>query len=202
MNGEAMKSAKIATIFLASGKSVRFGQSKLTYPVDGGSLIERCFAHFPFELFLQNIVVTNQPQIAVQASLLGLSVVENPLGEGLSDTIRLGIAALQQEIDACMFCVCDQPFVQRQSIKAIVDAYQSQPEHIICLGKGMRRGNPVIFPKSLFTQLQSLRGDEGGTVVIQRHQNLLQIVDCIDERELFDVDTMSDAMACNLDYKP
>ena len=50
----------------------------------------------------------------------------------------------------------------------------------------------MIFPRSLFPKLLSLRGEEGGGKVIRANIDLLRLVDTGNPKELNDVDTPGD----------
>ena len=56
-----------------------------------------------------------------------------------------------------MFCVADQPMLTRQTIVRLCGTFLSDTTKIVTLSWNGKRGNPVIFPKALFSELLSLR---------------------------------------------
>jgi len=51
------------------------------------------------------------------------------------------------------------------------------------------RGNPAVFPKSVFGELEALTGDVGGGAVIRRHPEMLTLEEAETKEELIDIDT-------------
>ena len=106
---------------------------------------------------------------------------------GLSHTIRLGTEALR-DCDGILYLVCDQPLLTRRSVERVVARWREDPSRIVGAGHNGRRGNPCLFPSALFPELAALEGDQGGTVVIRAHPDLLVLSET-PEPELADVDT-------------
>ena len=119
---------------------------------------------------------------------MGFLSVENSRPDlGLSHTIALGMAHMQ-DMDAVLFQVSDQPLLRRDSVERLVEVYRSHPDRLVALGHDGVRGNPCLFPASLFPELLALEGDHGGSAVIRRHEDRLLLVEA-SPRELTDVDT-------------
>ena len=119
---------------------------------------------------------------------MGFLPVENPRPDlGLSHTIALGMAHMQ-DMDGVMFQVSDQPLLLRDSVERLVEAFRRRPDRLAALAHDGVRGNPCLFPASLFPELTALEGDHGGSAVIRRHPDLLLLVEA-PPQELTDVDT-------------
>ncbi len=187
------RSLRLGCVFLASGQSKRFHTNKLTTEFRGVPLAEFVFGRFPTKRFCQTVVVTRYAQVATTAQRCGFQVVENPDATGdMALTIRYGLNALGDGLDGCLFSVCDQPLLCAQSIHALIDRFCSEPDAIVALGDHGRRGNPVIFPRSLFPALSALSPHQSGGVVIARHVHLLRVVEATHPRELLDIDSPAD----------
>ncbi len=179
---------KISCIILAAGKGERFGGDKLLAPVRGVPMISRAFQAVPKEAFHQVAVVSGEERILELAGQEGFVPVENAFPEqGISRSIRLGIRALES-CDAILFMVSDQPFLKKESILQILDKYAENPDCIIALAHKGESGNPVLFPREYFQELEALQGDKGGKTVMKRYPLRQRLVE-VPEEQLLDVDT-------------
>ena len=183
-----MSEIKIGCIVLAAGNSVRFGSNKLMAKLGGKTLIQRTLDAIPVEKLTNICVVTQYPIIADLAVAHGFAALKNSHPDlGISKTVSIGISAVS-ETDAALFMVADQPCLSRESVAKLIDFYLEQPEFIAAAGHCGVRGNPCIFPSRYFSELDKLKGDKGGSVIIERHPNELRILEII-SRQLQDVDT-------------
>ena len=184
---------KIGCIFLASGHSKRFRENKLLSNFGGHMLVDTVFGNHPSELFNQTVVVTRYAPVAVSAAQCGFTIVENEdTTDDISITIRLGLEALRPGMDGCMFSVCDQPLLTAESVRGLVHAFQDAPDKIAVLSHNGKRGNPAIFPKTLFNELKALSSGQSGSAVMKQHPDLINLVAVKNRRELIDIDYRSD----------
>lgn len=158
---------KIGCIVMAAGNARRFGSNKLDARVEGKTLLRRALEAVPAACFDRVAVVTQYPRGMDLAREMGFLPVENPRPDlGLSHTIALGMARMQ-DMDGVMFQVSDQPLLRRDSVEQLVEVYRSHPDRLVALGHDGVRGNPCLFPASLFPELLALEGDHGGSAVIR-----------------------------------
>lgn len=119
--------------------------------------------------------------------------------KGISYTIKAGIMAVQEQKktgmqDYYMFAVADQPYLKSQSVIKLIDKVLENKGDIrlvFSLRCGDAVGNPCVFHSSLISQLLSLEGDKGGRSVAKKYDCVY--VDIADERELMDIDTLSNS---------
>lgn len=119
--------------------------------------------------------------------------------KGISYTIKAGIMAVQEQKktgmqDYYMFAVADQPYLKSQSVIKLIDKVLENKGNIrlvFSLRCGDAVGNPCVFHSSLISQLLSLEGDKGGRSVAKKYDCVY--VDIADERELMDIDTLSNS---------
>lgn len=176
----------IGCVVMAAGNAERFASNKLAAQFEGKSLISRALDAVPKEA--DTVVVTQYPEIEILAKAHGFKTVRNEHPDwGISHTISLGIQTLK-DCDAILFMVSDQPLLKASSVQAIVDRWKQEPDCIVGLSHGGRRGNPNIFPREFFPELLELREDHGGNTVIRRHEDRLRLVE-VQKTELTDVDT-------------
>ena len=99
---------------------------------------------------------------------LDLMTVENAHPEhGICGSIRIGVGALAETVDAAVIAVGDQPFLTAEAIGKLVDAFE--PGRIVVPRFGDHRGNPPVFDRRFFPELLALTGDHGGQRVITSH---------------------------------
>ena len=119
--------------------------------------------------------------------------------KGIAYTIKAGIMAVQEQKktgmqDYYMFAVADQPYLKSQSVIKLIDKVLGNKENkrlVFSLRCGDVVGNPCVFHSSLIPQLLSLEGDKGGRSVAKKYDCVY--VDIADERELTDIDTLSNS---------
>jgi molybdenum cofactor cytidylyltransferase len=88
--------------------------------------------------------------------------------------------------------VVDQVAVTREDLQRLVGAWRRQPEYIAAAHYGALTGVPAIFPRSSFSDLQSLRGDAGARQLLRRNPDRLTRVPM--ERAAIDIDTPEDLL--------
>ena len=130
--------------------------------------------------------------------------------KGISYTIKAGIMAVQEQKklkkssevthhtaekeEYYMFAVADQPYLKSQSVIKLIDKVlenKGNKRLVFSLRCGDAVGNPCVFHSSLIPQLLSLEGDKGGRSVAKKYDCVY--VDIADERELMDIDTLSNS---------
>lgn len=96
--------------------------------------------------------------------------------------------------DYYMFAVADQPYLKSQSVIKLIDKgleNKGNKRLVFSLRCGDTVGNPCVFHSSLIPQLLSLEGDKGGRSVAKKYDCVY--VDIADERELMDIDSLSNS---------
>lgn len=182
----------LSAVVMASGHSVRFGGNKLTTPVDGIPMIERLFRTLPQESFSSVVVVAREESILSLARRYGFTAVYNDDQENdTAKTISLGLDHISPHSLGCMFFVGDQPWLRTETIQALCRNFWAQADCIHLPVHQGRRGNPVVFPASLFEELKNLPPHGVGKAVIGSHPQLV-VEQEVSELDLKDVDYASD----------
>lgn len=182
-----------AGIILAAGSSSRLGTPKQLLLWQGQPLVRIVSQKLLMTGIQPIIVVVGAEKNTVKKALedLDITTVENLYWkEGISTSIRAGIAALPDNIQAAIFATSDQPFVPESLIRKLIDEYGQTGAEIICPEcKGELR-NPVLFDKSLFAELTQLEGDTGGKALFDHHQ--VSRVEWQNEEDFRDIDTQEE----------
>jgi molybdenum cofactor cytidylyltransferase len=120
-------------------------------------------------------------------------VVLNPLyRNGMSGSLRLGLRAAEKEAEAVIVALGDQPFLAPDTVNRMIKAYsKTKAPVVVPVYRGVR-GNPVLFDRSLFSEIKRIRGDRGAKSVVERHRDALKEVVVEDQGILADIDTPSD----------
>lgn len=176
---------------LAAGSSSRFGSNKLLYEKDGKPLFLNMFEKISVFSSCTKTVVTGYEEIESKASEYEFSVTVNKSPEkGISESVKLGLEHILSDnpnTKAIMFVVCDQPELSIKTMYALMVRHGMNENLICCPEAEGKTGNPVIFGKNYFSELEQLAGDTGGKSVMKKHMSEL-ITMPVDEAELKDLD--------------
>jgi molybdenum cofactor cytidylyltransferase len=180
-------------VVLAAGVSSRLGVPKQLLIYRGQPLLAVVVQNLLASPVDEIIVVLGHMAEEVATALRGLPVkvvVNSKYADGLSSSLKAGLAALCDSVGAVLFVLGDQPLVQPETIKILIRQYEIHGG-IVAPSFGGRRGNPVLFDRRLLSGIE-FAGDAGGRVVIERHPEILHLVDVSDAGVLFDIDTWED----------
>jgi molybdenum cofactor cytidylyltransferase len=161
----------IAAVVLAAGASRRFGAPKLLLPIQGRPLVRLVVEQVLSSGVDAVHVVVGPVEAGVRQALQGLggSIVRNPdFAEGMSTSLRTGVAALSDQTEAAIVVLADQPLHTPAVIDLLVETFRSSGRPIVAPVYNGTRGNPVLFAASLFPELLTVTGDRGAREVIAR----------------------------------
>lgn len=187
-------SGRFAAIILAAGRSTRMGgPNKLLAQVTGKPL-----ARIAAEAALASrarpiVVVTGHQGETITEALrdLPLQFAHNPdFADGLSTSLRAGLAALPGDIDGAVVMLADMPQVDGVLIDRLMSAYDAEKGALIAVpvidGK---RGNPVLWSRRFFPELMALSGDVGARHLIGKYAEAVAEVPVTGAGALIDIDT-------------
>lgn len=192
--------ARIGAVVLAAGRSSRMGSpNKLLCELEGVPLIAHVIDALLATEVRPIVVVTGHEEAAVRQVLDGRPVrfVHNPdFAEGMSTSLRAGLAALGTEVDAALICLGDMPRVRPAHIESLLGAFDPDDGRAVVVPtyRG-QRGNPVLWAARFFPELQGLRGDTGARALLEEHAERVCRVPMEDAGVAIDVDTPSDLAA-------
>ena len=191
---------KLACMLAAAGSGNRYGEDKLQLILDGRPMGIRAVDMISGCEFALKVLVTSADKkyLIDAANEKGFSVVINPEPQrGISSSVRLGTEHICRTgtYEGILYAVADQPNLKQTTLRRLIEAFKGSPDHIWAPESDGNRGNPVIFPNSLFVELLQTRGDRGGRQVISAHPEMLKTIN-VESSELVDIDTREDAETC------
>ncbi len=194
----APRAPRIAAVVLAAGQSRRMGRdNKLLAEVDGKAMVARVVEQALASRADPVVVVTGHERGKVEAALDGLAVrrAHNPdYAAGLSTSLHRGLAAVPAEAEGIVVCLGDMPRVDAAVIDRLIAAFNPLEGRAICVPTWRgKRGNPVLFARRFFAEMQEIAGDVGARHLMGEYPELVSEVS-MDEvgagaGVLLDVDT-------------
>lgn len=183
----------IAGVLLAAGGSRRFGSQKLVSMLEGMPLVR----HAAMTLARSTdalVIVLGYEADAVRAALSDVDavIVENSdWSQGLSSSVKCGVAALPADVDAIVVALGDQPRIDPLVVRSLIECWRASGKPIVSARYRGERGHPVLFDRAVFPQLEMLRGDVGARTMFEQSPELVAYVD-VDNAVPVDVDTPTD----------
>jgi molybdenum cofactor cytidylyltransferase len=186
--------APVAAIVLAAGRSTRMGAvNKLTLPVDGKPMARHAVEAALGAAAAPVIVVTGHEEGAVRAGLSGLDVtfVANPdFADGLSTSLKVGLAAVPPEASGALVFLGDMPRVTAATARRLIEVHAAEPgAAAVAPVAGGRRGNPVLVARALFPAVANITGDTGARALLDAAGDAVVEVPVTEEGVLIDIDT-------------
>jgi len=180
---------RIAAVILAAGASSRFGSPKQLARIGGRTMLE-AVADLATDAGLRPVLAVVPSGMAVPAHVV--PVPNGAPDEGLSRSIRLGVAAVPPEADGAVVLLGDQPTLPVATIRALLDAARGDRPVVAAWADG-RLAPPVLLLRAAFGIVADARGDEGLRAILARHPDLVTAVAV--GRHAPDVDTVDDLEA-------
>ncbi|MBV9813618.1 MAG: NTP transferase domain-containing protein, partial [Acetobacteraceae bacterium] len=167
--------AKAAAIVLAAGRSTRMApHNKLLIPDrQGKPMIARVVDNVLSSGARPILVVTGHNADDVRAAVGGRPVrfVDAPdHAEGLSASLKRGVAALPDHVPAAAVVLGDMPLVTGRMLDALLAAYDpDEGRTIIVPTHAGETGNPILWDRKFFAEILALSGDVGARALLRRH---------------------------------
>ena len=187
------KAPKVAALVLAAGQGRRMGgPNKLLAEYRGRSLGRTVVDAALASRAASVTVVTGHRRADVEASLAGTAVqwVHNlDHEEGLSTSLRQGVASLADDVDGVLVMLADMPLLTAPILDRLIAAFDPAADRLVVVPThDGKRGNPVLWSRAFFAELQAIEGDTGARHLIGAHADAVVEVEIGPEVAL-DLDT-------------
>jgi molybdenum cofactor cytidylyltransferase len=168
----------VSGLVLGAGASQRFGPPKQLLPFRGTTMLGWVVDQTQRAASLDEVVVVlgrAAEEVRERVDFGAARVVENPVfGEGCSSSYRAGIGALNSESTAIMIILGDLPGVTPEIINRLADEWREHEAPIALCSYQGRKGHPMIFARSMFSQLVDLHGDKAAWKLVDANAALVQ----------------------------
>ena len=193
---------RVAAVILAAGGSTRFGSPKQLARWRGKTFIEQAVDTALASSARPVVVVLGAEAERCRAALADRPVevvVNKSWMEGQSTSMQTGLAALPANIGGAVFFLVDLPGVAADLIDRLLQRHRETLAPLVWPEFEGRRGNPILFDSSLFSELRQVRGDTGGKPVLLRYQDRAERVIVSDKSILQDFDRPESLAALETD---
>jgi molybdenum cofactor cytidylyltransferase len=190
-----MPHTSIAAVILAAGQASRMGSPKQLLDWHGQPLV-RAVVQQALDSAADTVVGAAFDAVRATLSDLPITIVENPdFAQGQSTSLRSGILALDDTVEAVLVLLADQPFVTASTLDRLISSWHEQRAPIIVPVYQGQRGHPVLFARSVFAELLAITGDQGARHVIQAYRDQVRCIEFAESLALADIDTPEDYRA-------
>ncbi len=186
---------QVAALVLAAGRSRRMAPlNKLLVPDSAGvPMVARVVDNVLASHARPVVVVTGYEHERVEAALAGKPVVfahAPDYAEGLSASLKAGLAALPPDPEGVVVCLGDMPLVGGAMIDRMIATFDPEEGRAIVMPtyRG-KQGNPMLWAKEFIPEMMEITGDVGARHLVGRHADRVAEVEMADDAVLRDFDT-------------
>lgn len=189
----------LAAVILSGGASRRMGFPKALLSYQGRPFLEHL------------LDVTHHPKISTRRVVLGADaepiakeihlsadeiVINNEWEKGQLSSIHAALRSLPPQTDGILLLLIDHPLISSALVGELIEAFYSSKKPIVLPVYEGRRGHPLIFGSSLFSELLHAPLETGARAVVWNHSSEIQVVQTNEEGcvlNLNDPDTLQKA---------
>lgn len=189
------RARQVAALILAAGRSRRMAPlNKLLVSDNKGiAMVARVVDQALASQARPVIVVTGHERDRVEEVLAGRPVIfahAQDYAQGLSASLKAGLAALPPGIDGVMICLGDMPLVSGAMMDRILAAFDPEEGRAIVQPtfRG-KQGNPMLWAREFLPAMMEVTGDVGARHLAALHAARLVEVEMPDDGVLRDFDT-------------
>lgn len=198
-----MTTDRICAAVLAAGLSSRMGNFKPLLKLGDRPLLQHVLDTARAARISDIVLVLGYRASEVRArmDLSGISVVENAdFTQGMSTSLRAGIAALPRNTSAAFIMLADMPLISPGTLTNMMEhLLRTRANAVVPVHDG-KRGNPVLLDASALAGADSLGGDEGFRRILTSLPRV-EVLDVQDPGILLDCDSAEALQQCRTIYQ-
>ncbi len=139
------------------------------------------------------VVVTGHERDRVEEALANRPVLmahADDYAEGLSASLKAGLAALPGDVEGFLVCLGDMPLVAGPMLDRLIAAFDPEEGRAIVMPtfRG-KQGNPMLWSREFLDEIMTITGDVGARHLIGHHADRMVEVEMADDAVLRDFDT-------------
>tara|TARA_Y100001970_G_scaffold96264_1_gene121236 strand:+ start:1989 stop:3347 length:1359 start_codon:yes stop_codon:yes gene_type:complete len=192
-----MRFSKVASIVLAAGGSTRMDPNlgiKQLLPWGDDTLVGHSVkVSMKSKVNTIKVVVGNRHKEVVSSLRhVGVETVKNENWSiGQSESLKIGLKSLDDDIGAVIFLLADQPFVDSDLINALILKYYETAALIVAPKVNGKQANPVLFDRDIWSELLMIKGDIGGRNVVDKYKGCVEWIEW-DDSIVYEINDMTD----------
>lgn len=184
-DGADARHKPLAAVILSGGESRRMGAPKALLPYRGRTFVEHL------------IEITRHPRVGATRIVVGAHadeirerlnapaseiVVNEDWEKGQLSSIQAGVRGLPEgETEGMILCPVDHPIVSAALVARLIEEFDASTKAIVLPTYRGRRGHPLIFRASLYSELLAASAEIGARQVVWAHADDLCEVPTDDE---------------------
>jgi molybdenum cofactor cytidylyltransferase len=187
---------RITAVVLAAGVSSRMGAPKQLLPWGTTTVLGQTIGNLQKSLVNEVVVVSgfraeDVGKVAVRYGVKSLFNEDFEDG-GMISSVQTALRSLPQNIEAILVMLADQPMIEPATIDILIGAWLGNLGELIAPVFNGRRGNPVIFGRRYFEELNAVsRGANPRELLIRRAKDI-ELVEVGSESIFYDLDRLED----------
>jgi molybdenum cofactor cytidylyltransferase len=187
--------ARVSAVILAAGTSSRMGTAKQLLPLGKNTVLTQTIDNVRQAAVDEIILVLGASAETIRQQLPpspGKVVVNQAYAQGMASSLREGLSAVDEQSNAALIILGDQPFIRPQTLDQILAEYRRSGAQIVIPSYQGNRGNPVLLDRSVFSEVMALQGDVGCRAIFCNHVQGILKVEVEDQGVLLDIDDPDD----------
>lgn len=163
----------LSAILLAAGESRRMGMFKQLLDYGGKTFVECCVDNLLASRVGEVVVVTGHRDADVRRALGDRNIrfaFNADYKEGMSSSLKRGALALNEDTEALLIALADQPQITSPIINHVISVYESTKPLIVVPTYDGRNGHPVIISARLKADILGVDPEVGLRQVVHANQ--------------------------------
>lgn len=172
---DTLRKMPLPAIILAAGASRRLGQPKQLIGFAGEPLLARALRLAKESGASPVLVVLGANFAPICATIpfdQAIPVFNDKWEQGMSSSIHAGLNEADvraPEAKGALIMTCDQPRLSADHLRALLEAFRAQVQTLIVASSyAGANGIPAVFPRSVYSKLHALHGDNGARTVLAK----------------------------------
>lgn len=158
-------------LVLAAGASRRMGCAKALLPVGSDTLLGHAIVQArllggPVTVVAGGWYPLVRYRCRIQPSAW---VVARDWQEGMSASLKTGVASLGPRVKGVFVVLLDQPLIPSDAMLALAKVARMTPSQPAAADLQGKPGAPAYIPRRLWPEIMALEGDRGAAAVLARH---------------------------------